>query len=354
MQQYMKTPTICFAILLLAAAGCRPAEEKRKVVHDSVNISVRSVKILEYKIPVRATGLLGTTTQMKLSFKTGGIIKKINVKEGEEVRKGMILAILDLSEIQAQVNQAGIGFEKARRDLTRAKNLYNDSVATLEQYQNARSAYELAKAQKQIADFNLLHSQIKAPSDGKIQKIIVETNEMIGPGYPAILFASTENDWVVRTSLTDKDIVKLSMGDSGLVTMDAFPGTKFRGEISELGSVADPVTGTYEAELMILQSLPQFRSGFISHVDIYPAQVKRSLVVPVEALLDARDKSAYVFVYENGKVNKRMVTIGSILDHMVVVKDGLEEAELVVTDGVKYLRPDSQVNLVDQPDNQPQ
>ena len=326
----MKTPINYLALILVIAASCRPAEEKKPVIDNSVIIRVTPVEILEYKIPVRATGLLGTTAQMKLSFKTGGIIKQLYVKEGEEVRKGEVLAILDLSEIRAQMNQASIGHEKARRDLTRAKNLYADSVATLEQYQNARSAFELSEARKQIADFNLLHSQIKAPSDGKIQKILIESNEMIAPGYPAILFASTENDWVVRSALTDKDIVKLSMGDSGIVTMDAFPGKVFKAKITELGSVADPATGTYEAELMIIQSEPQFRTGFISRVRIYSSETNLSMVVPIEALLEASDNRAYVYVYEDGKTSKRKIRTGAILNEVVVVKDGLEEADLVV------------------------
>ena len=124
----------------------------------------------EYKIPVVTTGLLGTAREMKLSFKTGGIIKEIKVREGQSCTKGEVLASLDLSEISAQVNQARIASEKAYRDLNRARNLYRDSVVTLEQYQNARSAYELAKNQKDIADFNLRHSMIKAPSDGKIHE----------------------------------------------------------------------------------------------------------------------------------------------------------------------------------------
>ena len=89
----------------------------------------------------------------------------------------------------------------------------------------------------------------------RFMKILVESNEMTAPGYPAILFASTENDWVVRASLTDKDIVRLSMGDSAMVFMDAFPRTIFRrGE--ELAMVADPVTGTYEVEVMVFEELP--------------------------------------------------------------------------------------------------
>jgi RND family efflux transporter MFP subunit len=285
---------------------------------------------------------------MKLSFKTGGIIKQIYVREGESVERGKVLALLDLSEVKAQVNQARIGYNKSERDLRRAKNLYRDSVATLEQYEDARSAFELAQAQKQIAEFNLLHSRIKAPSDGKIQKILVEANEMIAPGHPALLFASTENDWVVRSALIDKEIVRISLGDSGVVTMDAFPGSVFKAEVTELGTVADPVTGTYEAELLILESKPQFRTGFFSRVQIYPTHINRLLMVPVEALLDATDKSASLFVYEQGKAIKRRITTGPIVDERIAVLKGVEEGELVITEGAKYVRDDSEVILMDQ------
>jgi len=214
----------------------------------------------------------------------------------------------------------------------------------------AQSAFELARAKKQIADFNLQHSRITAPSNGKIMKILVETNEVIGPGYPAILFASTEDDWVVRVSLTDKDIVRLQMGDSARISMDAFPGYSFRAEVSELASVADPVTGTYESELLVMQAHPQFRTGFFSRADIYPAGVSKALAVPVEALMDASDRKAHVFIYsedeakpELGKVSKRIVRTGRILGEMVLVLEGLNEGEWLVTEGAKYLRTDDVV-----------
>jgi multidrug efflux system membrane fusion protein len=331
---------------LLILAGCAPAEEKKSAESRPVQVKVQPAETREFRIPVRATGLLGTATEMKLSFKTGGIVKKIEVREGQSVSRGEVLAVLDLSEIQAQVSQAGIGLEKAQRDLDRARNLYRDSVATLEQYQNARSAYELAVAQKEIADFNLQHSQIRAPSAGKIEKILVEASEVAGPGYPVILFASTENDWVVRATLTDKDIVKLSIGDSAMVRMDAFPGRTFSGEVTELGAVADPVTGTYESEVLIHRADPQFRSGFISRVEIYPAHVVRSLVVPMEALLDASDYAAHVFIFDQGVARKRRIRTGQVLGDHVAVLEGIEEGELVITEGAKYLREDAAVNAV--------
>lgn len=345
----MRQISIYSVIILILITACSRTDKKEKTETQVIKVLTHPVEYREYLKPVRAAGMLTTATEMKLSFKTGGLVSRLHVKEGRSVKRGEVLAELDLSEISAQVNQARIGLEKAERDLRRAENLYRDSVVTLELYQNAESAWELAKSQMRIADFNLEHSRIKAPSDGKIQKILVESSEVIGPGYPAILFASTENDWVVRAALTDKDVVKLALGDSAHVYMDAFPGKSFKAEITELGTIADPVTATYESELLILQSLPGFRTGFISRAEIYPSLLKRSLVLPLHALIDASDRRAFVFLINDGKAEKRWIRTGNILGEEVVVLEGLEEGEEVITEGAKYLREGMLVEIVSNP-----
>jgi membrane fusion protein (multidrug efflux system) len=110
--------------------------------------------------------------------------------------------------------------------------------------------------------------------------------------------------------------------------------------------VADPVTGTYEAEIVISRVLPQFRTGFISRVELYPGDPSRSLVVPIESLVDASDRSANVFVYEQGKAIKKRVRTGALLNEKVVVLEGLSQGELVITEGAKYMGNDEQVNAV--------
>jgi multidrug efflux system membrane fusion protein len=346
MNDHMKNQYIILTTIVILLTACKPVKEKEAPEKEVLQVKVHRVELRAYKLPVRAVGLLSTTTEMKLGFKTGGIVRKLYFKEGSSVKRGDILAVLDLSEINAGVNQATIGMEKAQRDLTRAENLYRDSVVTLEQLQNARSAYEMALSQKKVADFNMEHSRIKAPASGKIQKYLVEENELIAPGYPAILFGSTESDWVVRVALTDKDIVKFSLGDSALVVMDAFPARKFRAEITELGAIADPVTGTYEAELRILHPDPQFRSGFISRADLYPTQTISTAVVPLESLLGANDNLASVYVYSEGAVKKRKIRTGRIIGDQIIVTEGVAPGELVVTEGAKYIMKDSSVKAV--------
>jgi RND family efflux transporter MFP subunit len=344
--EIMRQINIVVLALIILLSGCKSTTEKEITENKALQVKLWEVELREYKLPVRAAGMLSTTAEMKLGFKTGGIVRQVNFSEGTRVKGGEVLAELDLSEINAQVNQARIGLEKAERDLRRAQNLYRDSVATLEQFQNASSAYELAQSQKRIADFNLEYSRITAPANGRIQKILVESNEFIAPGHPAILFASTESDWVVRVALTDKDIVKFSLGDSAHVEMDAFPEKRFPARITELGAIADPVTGTYEAELRILRPHSQFRSGFISRANIFPTLSSTSVVVPLEALVGASDRKASVYVYREGEVRRRRIITGRLVNDMILVPEGLEPGELVVTEGAKFIREDSRVQPV--------
>lgn len=339
--------SVLFGIPVAMGLGsCQMKGDQQPKEQNPTPVEIIEVSEREYSIPVRTTGILATREQMKLSFMTGGIVKEVQAKEGLSYKRGDMLAVLDLSEVQATVDQARIGLEKAQRDLRRARNLYQDSVATLEQYQNARSAFEVARSSLQIAEFNLKHSSIGAPADGKVQKVMVEANELIAPGHPAILYASTEDDWILRASLTDKDIVRLSLGDTARLNIDAFPDRVFAGEVSELGTVADPVTGTYEVEVRLLQNNPLFRTGFFARAEIIPAMSGRSVMVPLECVVDANDRQAVVFVYSEGSVEKRNIKTGALVDRYLVVREGLSAGEKVVSRGAHYLKAGMQVTVL--------
>jgi multidrug efflux pump subunit AcrA (membrane-fusion protein) len=92
--------------------------------------------------------------ESKPAFKTGGVIERTFFKEGDHVQEGQLLATLHMAEINAQVDQARKGVEKTTRDLARVKNLYADSVATLEQYQNVQTANDVSNETLKIALFN--------------------------------------------------------------------------------------------------------------------------------------------------------------------------------------------------------
>ncbi len=341
MMRHLLTPVT----LLLLLVSCNPSDNGKAMTEEIPIVKGQLPLYVQYQESVRSTGILAPSLEVKLSFKTGGIVQDVNVRDGERVTQGKVLVSLNLSEIKAQYSQSEIAMEKATRDFNRATNLYFDSVVTLETLQNARTALEMASAQKKIAAFNLEHSRIIAPANGRIQKVLAEKNEMIAPGQPAVLFATTENDWVVRTSLSDKDIVKFTGGDSASITMDAFPERKFVASVLELGSFADPVTGTFEAELLLHDAHPEFRSGFLARIQLYPSEYLSGLWLPMAAMHDLEDQTGKVFVLDSTIAVERKITTGPIRDGGMIIKGGLEDTAFVITEGSAYLEDGQQVRL---------
>lgn len=331
-------------LFLLSCKKSPPQQEER------TSLPVRTVIVKEQIVtfPIHSSGKLASKTESKLSFKTGGIIQRIYMDEGQTVEEDQLLAALNLSEIRSKARQAELALQKAQRDYNRARNLYNDSVATLEQFQDARTALEVARTNANIAKFNLEYSEIRAPSKGKILKRVAEENEIVGAGQPVFLFASTESAWVVRVNLTDRDIISVQLDDSASVSFDAYPGQTFACHVSETGNAADPYTGTYEVELHMDELSESMVSGFITRVDIFPVKsVKKMIVIPVEALIEGKGMSGSCYVIRDGNAVREAIGIHTITDTGIVVSSGLEDGDEIIIEGGEYIREGIDVEKVE-------
>lgn len=345
----MMTRVNCLFLILgmISVISCREKTPGR-LAAPVTGVRVEEVSEESISIPVHSTGILYPAEDMKLSFKTGGIVQQVKVKEGEKVRKGDILAELNLSEINAQVDQARSGYEKALRDYNRASNLFADSVATLEQKQNASTVLSMARSNYEIAKFNQLHSRITAPSDGVILKQFIKTNELAAPGYPVFLFGTSDRYWKVKAGLSDREIVKINTGDSAIVMMDAWPGIKFTAVVEQTGGISNPVTGTYLAELILEDMGYRMAAGFVVSADIFPSGKETYLLVPVESLVDADGQSGYLFTVDDSSVVKKLkVSIVTITGTKAAIKTGDFKILRVVTGGAAYLRDGEKVKIIE-------
>lgn len=350
----MKRLLFPLTILLFAAASviitsCNGDSQAASTIDDAIAVKLQPVTTTQYAPVLKYSGSMASTAEARLSFKIGGIISRIYVKEGDHIVKGQLLATLDLTEINAQVQQASQGVEKSQRDLNRAKNLYNDTVATLEQLQNAGTQLQVAEEGLRIAHFNQQYAQIRATESGIILKKLMNEGEMAGPGAPVFMFNGTAgNDWVIRFGVSDKDWAVLKKGDKASVEIDAYPTKTFTGIITEIAQGADVASGTYEIEVKVLPGGARFAAGLFSTVRLQPAAAQTVIMVPVEALTEANDKTGYIYtVNADGKtVTKNKVTIAFLENNKAAIVSGLDSAREVITEGVGYLTDKSTVKVI--------
>lgn len=332
---------LIISLVITVSCTSNKVEENTNRYQEITTVKTTAVKSVEYAEQIRATGRLAFSNEYKLSFKTGGIIEAVYVKEGQRVQAGKLLATLKLNEIEAKTSQANINLQKAKRDYERTKSLYIDSVATLEQLQNAESQLRNAEQNLQVANFNQNQSKIIAPSNGIIQKIQIKENEITGAGTPIIIFGSENQGKVLVTSISDVDVVKIKNGDKASVQFDAWHESIFEGKVVEIAGMANPSTGTYEVKIQVNDIKNQLKPGFIGTAIITSSITSNCIEVPIEGLIQANKQTGVVYKVENELATKQKVHVAKILNHKILISSGLSENDKIIIEGFGQLKGDS-------------
>ncbi len=340
-------PLLALALTMTGCGGKTEAKKLQTLADELIPVRLAAVSRASTAEPVKASGLVASETEAKLSFKTGGIIQRIFVKEGDAVRRGQVLAVLNLTEINAQVQQATEAVGKAERDLGRVKNLYRDSVATFEQVQNLTTALNVAQNNLDIARYNRGFSEIRATTNGVIMKKLANEGELAAPGAGVLLLSATDRkDWIVKAGISDKDWVRLKEGNRAEVRLDAYPNQTFPATVSNLSVGTDAASGLYQAELKLSTAPAKMATGIFASVLIFPT-VKTSLTaIPVDALIEGTDRDAFVYVAEGDKARRRAVKVAYLDGTSAYLQSGLDGVSQVVTDGSAYLTEGMRVKVV--------
>jgi len=351
MKRFLISPFV--ALILCSVLGSCSQKGKKETTSSSLDDSAIAVKLApvqtgEFSLPVRSAGLISTENESKLSFKTGGIISGIYVKEGEAVNKGQLLASLDLTEIDAQLSQAKNNLAKTKRDLDRGQRLLKDSAATLEQIQNLQTAFDLADENLRIASFNRQFSTIRANTSGKVIKKFVNEGELINSGMPVLIINSAaDNDWIVKIGLPDVDWVRVKKGDRAKIYTDAYPDDFFEGDLNVINEGADLINGLYQAEVRVKPGNRKLASGLFANVQIIPSAKRNLQRVPIESIVEGQGKRAFVFVVrpDRKSVLKLPVTIAYLENQSAYILDGLANVTQVITLGSAFLTENSVVKI---------
>ncbi len=320
------------------------------LVSDTVPVEVAPVNFKEYAKPLRVSGLLENKSEQTLAFKVSGLVAKVYVDEGQFVKKGQRLAVLNLEEIDAQVAKAKSVLANAERNLERFQSLQGQNALSMDQLQSAQTRMDVAQSDLTVAKFNRRHAEIKAPASGRILKRSIEPNELLASGQPAFVFASKKRGWVLRTGVTDKDIVRLGMTDAAELKFDAYPNQIFKAQVSELAGRADAATQTFEIELRLEplegKNRRNLLAGFVGHGRVYPSNKESLALLPLTSVLRTKADQAEVFVLDaDDKAHLRTVNIAFIEGGIMAVRDGVQENERIVVQGAPYLSEGSGVSV---------
>jgi RND family efflux transporter MFP subunit len=342
------TAAVLFALAsLLATTACVSGHAAPAQPADaSVPVRTAVVERGPVQRPIHAAGTVAAKDERDLSFKVGGVVARVVVREGAEVRRGQILAALDATELEAGVRQAREAAAKARRDRDRARLLRAGGAIAVAQAEDAETAAAVAEAALQAALFNLRHATLTAPDDGWIDRRMAEPGEIVPPGKPVLRISGRGRGFVVRASLPERDVLALSPGDPALVRLDARPDDPIRGRVAEIARSAARGTGTYQVEIGLdAAASRRLLSGLGAKIEI-ARSVAASGSVPLAAVQDGDGGSGAVFVVDGARARRVPVRIAFLEGERAVLAGGVEGVERVVVEGAARLADGVPVRVV--------
>jgi RND family efflux transporter MFP subunit len=293
-----------------------------------------------------------------MSFRVSGRIIELPVREGEEIRKGQLIARLDPKDYQIAVNQARAEYNKSQADLTRYQVLYEKDAVPLADLDLRIAQRDVRQAKLDEAEKNLTYTYLRAPFTGRIGRRYVE-NYMDVMSNEQIVDLNDVTNIEVKVDVPESIIsMSRTLGDKlelkNFAEFETAPGKQYELQIKEVSNRADPLTQTFEVTFKMPQpddivllpgmnALVRLEATIKSDVD-FEARIR----IPAIAVMGADNEGAYVWVVNQKDMtaHRTRVELGKMTgDDGIFITEGLIGGELLIVAGMKSLQEGIKVQL---------
>lgn len=353
---------IVFGLVLSSCdrQGNSPAEQAKGSEADVEFVPVETYRIRAGEIveTVSATGTVQPFRAVVVASETSGRITRVSFEVGDRVEAGALLVQLDdelkrlaLDQAKAQRLQAEVTYEKAVKDMERHERLFAEGNITEYELEVTRLAEQVAEAtylsaevSHKMARRQLADTRIISPIDGVVAERTVELGETVSAGAPIAKIVDIDR-LRVRIGLPEEQIVRVHQGQEVTLSIDAYPGRTFHGQVFTVGPEASPDTRTFPVEVIVQNSSENpLRSGMVARVDVAVDVIRDVPLIPRDAILE-RSGKYIAFVVNGEKALKRTLDLGTQSAEMVEIRNGVAAGEDVVVVGQENLSDGTKVTV---------
>lgn len=327
--------TLIAVAMMLLSTGCSNQEEKTKnaapmsvrseVVHPSSDIDTKSY-----------IGIVEEESAISVGFTGSGTISKVCVSEGEMVRKGQLIAEIDKTQAENMLIAAKAQMEQASDAYKRLKQLHDNNSLPEMEWVEVQSKVQQAEASLEMAKKSLADCSIYAPENGIIGKGVMNVGEVVLPALPVAKILVI-NHVKVRASIPEKEIAGITSASSSKITLDALAGQTFEGGKIEKCIDANNSTHTYDIKVNVKNTERQLLPGMVAHVQIHHATQQEVITVPITSVRKNANGEYFVWTNKGGKAHRTTVTTGDATGNRIVVLTGLQQGDVVITEGYQKL-----------------
>jgi membrane fusion protein, multidrug efflux system len=343
-------------LALFSSTACsghkQPATIAPEIMRDVSLLTVQKTTVPDY---VEATGTVRAARSAQLSSQVMGAITRVNVQEGDRVRRGEVLIAIDEAQQRAAYASANAGLQASQETIAAAEADYALAEATMKRYQmlfdkksvspqefdEVKTKLAAAKARRDAAHAGRTQAEagvseantaigftkIRAPFDGLIIAKLADAGAMAAPGVP-LLAVEDPSHFRLEASVDESQIGAVRLGEPVTIVIDSLASQPITGKVVQIVPMADPASRTFTVKIELPPN-PQICSGLFGRARFSRGE-RESILVPQNALLHRGQLDAVYVVGKGDIASLRYVTLGKPSANNVEVLSGLESGERIV------------------------
>lgn len=358
-------------VILSFVFGCQQEAEENVV--KPIPVKIYKVKTESISKFIRVTGTVTADEDVMVVSKTAERILKINVKPGQKVTEGQVIAVQKNDMLKQGVEMASSAYQTAeaqaklsQQDYERMKMLFTQKAISRQQFDQAETAKETTehalnqtKAALDQAEEQYENSFIKAPFSGIVAAVYVELNQMINMGQPVAQVISPSK-MKAKVYLTGDDIQKIELGQTAEINFPNLPEKKYTGIVKKINSAIDQISKTLEVEIEFTGTTEGIKSGMFGEFLIASEKKENSIVIPETAMLSQTEikidretglqksvKKYFVFTIQSQKANLVEVKTGIAFNGLTEITSGLHIGDSIVIVGQNIVKENQTVNVIE-------
>ncbi len=352
------------ALVALAVPGCSGGEaEAKSDTQDTeltnvrvINVEAIPVTLTEFTGYIRVTGEVEAMYDVTISAEESGRVESFLVEKGSRVRRGQAIARLESDLLSAQVDEARASARLAREEYERQRQLWEeDSIGTEMVFLQRRYTSEMASARLTSLEERLEKTEILAPVTGTFEEKFLEVGEMAMPGAPVARLVAIDRLKIVA-GVPERYARSVAAGDEARVTFDIFPGQEYFGEVSFVGASVDPRSRAFRIEILLDNPEGVMKPAMVANLRVERERLSDVIAIPQQVLM--RSAEGYKVFIAEAQGNRytaraRTVELETASGDRVVIGNGLQVGDLLVTVGHQLVDDGSPIRIVNSDQTQP-
>jgi membrane fusion protein (multidrug efflux system) len=349
--------SVGWVLLMLACValqGCldhavgNDAQDKTGAAEQEPAIPVETATVASGDVAAfySGTATLEADEQAVVVAQITGVVLDVLAEEGEYVEAGQVLARVETNRYRLEVERAEAALKRLETDYQRKKELFGKELVSADDFERVSSELQAQKAAYDLARLDLEYTNIRAPIAGYVSERLVRAGNLVKLHDPVYRVTSYDPLLAVL-HVPERELSVLRKGLGVSMSLDAWPGQTFTGEVIRISPVVDPGTGTFRVTAKVVDHDRMLKPGLFGRVEILYDLHQDVPVIPRSAVI-TEDDSSHVFVVDGqGEASRRPVQLGYERAGMVEVVNGVANGETVVTAGKGSLSDGVRVEAIE-------